>query len=176
MAWTDPRSWTPGLTVTAAILNTEIRDNLSWLYDNLPIRASMFHGDALVTNGNAIATNINANQPFNATWQQSTSADGDEFTNSFILGEGTYTMYLLGQLTLSSGLIDWDIDGTTITTGQDWYGALSSNAEKSIASVVIAANESGRHVLTGTVNGQNASSGGYDIRLTKIWFEPAADS
>lgn len=29
--WTDPRTWVTGDTVTASLLNTHIRDNLSWL-------------------------------------------------------------------------------------------------------------------------------------------------
>lgn len=31
MAWTTPRTWTPGDMVTASLLNTEIRDNESYL-------------------------------------------------------------------------------------------------------------------------------------------------
>lgn len=33
MAWTTPRTWTTGELVTAAILNTHVRDNLAYLYD-----------------------------------------------------------------------------------------------------------------------------------------------
>ena len=34
MAWTDPRDWTTGELVTAAIMNTHVRDNLDYLYSN----------------------------------------------------------------------------------------------------------------------------------------------
>lgn len=32
MAWTSPRTWVANAIVTAAQLNTHLRDNLSWLY------------------------------------------------------------------------------------------------------------------------------------------------
>lgn len=32
MAWTTPRTWTTGETVTAAIMNTHVRDNLDFLH------------------------------------------------------------------------------------------------------------------------------------------------
>ena len=32
MAWTSPRTWTTGELVTAALMNTHVRDNLSYLY------------------------------------------------------------------------------------------------------------------------------------------------
>ncbi len=34
MAWTAPRTWTTGELVTAAVMNTHVRDNLSYLKDN----------------------------------------------------------------------------------------------------------------------------------------------
>ena len=34
MAWTSPRTWVSGETVTASLANTHWRDNLSYLYDN----------------------------------------------------------------------------------------------------------------------------------------------
>jgi hypothetical protein len=33
MAWTPPRTWTTSQLVTAADLNTDLRDNLNYLYD-----------------------------------------------------------------------------------------------------------------------------------------------
>src|SRR5262245_36696660 len=35
MAWTIPRTWVPGELVTASMMNTQIRDNLNFLYSNL---------------------------------------------------------------------------------------------------------------------------------------------
>ena len=176
MAWTAPRDWTAGETVTEAIQDTHIKDNLDWLYDNLPIRFSIFHGDALVTAGNSMVQTIAATQAYNQSWAQTAAADSDSFTYSFVLGAGTYTIYFLGRTTTTSGKIDWDIDGTAITVGQDWYsGAGVVNVEQSVAAVTVGATDGGRHTMTGTVNGKNVASGGYTIALTKVWAEPAAD-
>lgn len=35
MAWTTPRTWVPGELVTASMMNTQIRDNQSFLYSNI---------------------------------------------------------------------------------------------------------------------------------------------
>lgn len=34
MAWTTPRTWVTGETVTSTIMNTHVRDNLDYLYSN----------------------------------------------------------------------------------------------------------------------------------------------
>jgi hypothetical protein len=125
--------------------------------------------------GNAIAVTVTTAQLFGHYAKQTTSADADSFEQSFLLKAGTYTVHFHGQTTAASAIIDWAIDGTQIKAGQDWYaaGPATANVDKTVASVVIA--ETDRHVLTGTVNDNHASSGGFDIRLTKIWFEPASD-
>lgn len=37
MAWTSPRTWVAGETVTAAIMNTHVRDNLTALFPAIPL-------------------------------------------------------------------------------------------------------------------------------------------
>lgn len=43
MAWTTPKTWTVGEVMTAANVNTHVRDNLGYLYNGLyrPVRAEM---------------------------------------------------------------------------------------------------------------------------------------
>jgi len=36
MAWTTPRTWSAGELVTASMLNTHIRDNMDYLFANIP--------------------------------------------------------------------------------------------------------------------------------------------
>ena len=36
MAWTSPRTWVTAELVTAALLNTHVRDNLTYLLTNVP--------------------------------------------------------------------------------------------------------------------------------------------
>jgi hypothetical protein len=175
MTFTDPPDWAGGATVTEADLDTYLSGDLQYLYDNLPTRVTLFHNESLVTAGNAIVGAILATQAHNAVYYQSTSADADSFTHAFVLAEGTYTLYIYGQTRTNGAKIDWYVDGASIATGQDWYAASNTaDVTKSIASVVISVG--GRHVLTGTVNGRNASnSTGWDIRLTKMYFLPASD-
>ncbi len=53
--WTEPRDWVAGETVDEDLLNVHLRDNLKYLYENLPIRATLFHEQSVVLAGAAIA-------------------------------------------------------------------------------------------------------------------------
>jgi len=177
MVWSSPRDWAADELVTEAFMDAHIKANFDWLYDNLPLRASMFHDSSIVTAGNAIVVTVQAAQPYCYYAAQSVAADKDSFTQSFVLYEGTYTFAALGGTVATGGKIDWYVDGVLIQAGQDWYVAGTVYAVKqTVAGVVIAATEGGRHVLTGLVNGKNGASGGYAVRLTKLWFYPAADA
>ena len=174
MTWTTITSFSSGTALSAADLNTMVKGNLDHLYDNLPTRATLWHDEATVTAGNALTRTIAASQAYGWFAYQNAAADADSFTYTLVLAAGTYTMYVLGKTNSSYGKLDWDLDGTTITTGQDWYAAETFNVTKTVASIVVTTG--GRLVLTGTVNGKNAGSTNYNIGLTKIWFKQASDS
>jgi hypothetical protein len=53
MAWTAPRTWVAGETVTAAIMNTHVRDNLKALGDPWTAYTPTYTG---LTIGNAVVT------------------------------------------------------------------------------------------------------------------------
>lgn len=53
MAWTSPRTWVAGETVTAALLNTHVRDNLKAIGDPLTSYTPSYTG---LTIGNATVT------------------------------------------------------------------------------------------------------------------------
>lgn len=44
MAWTNPRTWSDGLVVTGAIMNTEVRDNLNFLHGPPAAKATQSTG------------------------------------------------------------------------------------------------------------------------------------
>lgn len=139
----------------------------------LPKRAKHFHTDSTVTNGNAIATTIETGQMYNMYSNQNTPADADSFTFGVLLAAGTYTAYFRGIKETWAGIIDWTIDGAALVTGQDWYnGTQVLNQEQTSGTFSVSA---GWHVVTGTVNGKNASSSNYGIPLTDIMFKQAAD-
>jgi hypothetical protein len=61
MAYTTPRTWTTGETVTAAIMNTHVRDNISALYDRTyyvplttPLTSTSWDGDGYSTTGKTL--------------------------------------------------------------------------------------------------------------------------
>lgn len=171
-SWGTSPTFADSSTLDSADLDT-LANNLAFLHQEFPIRIQgsyIWHKDSTVVVGNALTVTVASAQDFGYYAYQNTAADGDSFEQSFLLGAGTYTVYFLGQLHPSAGIIDWSIDGTQIKAGQDWYGVLTANTEKTVSSVTIA--ETGRHVITGTVNDKNGSSGGYIIRLTSIWFKP----
>jgi hypothetical protein len=176
MAWTDPRDWTAGEVVTETMMDTHVKANLEWLYDNLPKRATMWHGDSVVTAGNAITVYISTSQVHCQFARQDAPANADIFTQSFVVAEGTYTLYFLGVTANNCGKIDWDVDGVSIETGQDWYSAGTTyNVTKSATVTLTTAGDGGRHVLTGTVNGHNGSTVAphYRINLTKLYLVPS---
>ena len=141
---------------------------------DLPTRADCWHDESTVISGNALTRTIDAAQTHNLYVYQNASANGDIFTQSMFLRAGTYTLSVLGETTANSGLVDWYFDGAPIVSGQDWYsGATVRNVVKVSASFTVASD--GYHVLKGTVNGQNGASGGYDLKLTKMWLKQAAD-
>ena len=175
MTWTAPNTAAAGALIRAAYHNTFIRDNLEHLYANLPKRATMWHDEATVITGNALARLVVDTHAYNVVRYQKASADGDTFTHGFQVGEGTYTLTVLGRHLTSAGRVDWYVDDVLVASAQDWYaGSAAPNIEKSVAAIVIA--EGGWHVLKGVVNGKNGSSSGYDLQLTKYWLKQASDT
>jgi hypothetical protein len=140
-----------------------------------PTRAIMWHMNSLVTAGAALQFYLSTSQAFNTTSAQSTAADADAFTQSFMLAAGTYTFSVLGLTANNRGKIDWYIDDSLFSTGQDWYSASNTyNVVKTVASVTVTG--SGRHTLKGIVNGKNASSSGYYVGFMSLSFIPSSDT
>jgi hypothetical protein len=144
-----------------------------------PTRAMMWHEEANILTGTDFFFRdgypYDANQNYIYTAIVDPSADGDSFSQSFILKGGTYTFHVFGAGELNNGLLDWYVDDVLIASGQDWYDTGSTyNVQKTVSNVSIVGN--GRHVLKGVINGKNASSIGYFLPLNKYWFEPSSDT
>lgn len=133
-----------------------------------PTHATLWHDEDVKTVGNAFTYVLDALQAYATYTWQTASANGDAFSQTFMLAAGTYTFYVLGLRGTSFGSINWTVDGTLIAV-QDFYnGSGAYNFINSQGSVSIAT--SGRHTLVGTITGKNGSSSGYDMKLTKMWF------
>jgi hypothetical protein len=170
----DTSGYIDGMAITEAATLTAGFYPSIMPFNAFPQRAIMFHEDALVTAGNALAASHDAVQNYAHYFTQNTPADADTFTQSVWLRAGTYTFSVLGLTLNNAGLIDWYIDDVTFTTGQDWYSAsLTYNVTKTVGSIAVIGD--GYHVLKGKVNGKNASSSSYFMPLTRYWFRASAD-
>jgi len=137
-------------------------------------RATMWHDESIVTNGNALTHALNVAQRYANYSYQDAAANADSFTNGCYLRAGTYTLYVLGVTHSSRGIIDWDLDGVEIVANQDWYSAATVyNVVKSTAAVAVTFD--GWHLLQGTIDGKNGSATDFRMSLTKFWFVPASD-
>lgn len=144
--------------------------------NNFPERATMWHHEATAISGNPLAiVNSSASSFYHTAYPTGGAADGDAFTHSFFLEAGTYDFYVLGVASGNRGKLDWDVDGVSIGTEQDWYSAVAVyNTPKVINSVTITGD--GYHKITGTINGKNASASGYYFTGIKYWFQKSSDA
>lgn len=141
-----------------------------------PTRSTLFADEFIYALSGSAVTAIDATHRYGFyTNNAAAPANGDSFSVSFLLKAGTYTLKVLGQTASDQGIIDFALDGGSVAASQDWYaGSGAANVEKSSGSIVVSG--SGRHKLTGTINGKHASSSSYAFRLTKIWFVPSSDT
>jgi hypothetical protein len=119
---------------------------------------------------NAVTEAVVNGQLYNLYHYTSTPGNGDWLEVGFELNAGSYTCRILGLSSTDTGKIDWTLDGTSQTTGQDWYSAAGTyNVSKSFTLTAV---YSGYHVLKGTVNGKNASSSSYRWYITCAVITP----
>lgn len=78
MAWTTPRTWVAGETVTASLLNTHLRDNLTELRSSLTCRAYRSTAQSIPNNTNTLLS-MDAETSDTPNWH-STSANTDRIT------------------------------------------------------------------------------------------------
>ena len=134
-----------------------------------PRRATMWHDESTVLSGNDLRHYLDPNaQLYNTRTNQDPAANGDSFSNGFLLAAGNYTLSLLGSTGAVFGKVDWYVDDALQISGQDWYSAATARNVVKRAPIGVAAD--GWHTLKGVVNGKHASSTGFYITLTKLWI------
>lgn len=138
-----------------------------------PKRATMWHDESLFIAGGAVTRNsISLTHPYTTRTFTTTPAVDDEFTNSFSVASGTYTLSQLGVSGTNRGIITWFIDGVSQGT-TDWYNAtLVEGVVKTLSVTVVG---DGYHKISGKLATKNASSTDYFAVLTKFWLAPSAD-
>lgn len=140
--------------------------------NKMPMRCTLWHDEATVTNGNAIAYFQNTSQVYNCLPQQNTPAINDTFTHSFWLAAGTYTFYMLTCTASTRGICTWYLDGVSIGT-VDLYTA--GNVFNVIKTLTMTVRGDGYHHLQGVAASKHASSSNYSLEFNKYWFAPATD-
>lgn len=144
-----------------------------------PKRACIFVDELTVLTGNAIAVDVQSLEHYNMIGRQSAAANGDEFTWTWLLASGSYTVYILGATGTASGIFDLYVKQlpsgsfSSFSTGNDMYSAVTVWNVIKTATITLA--ESALYEFKSKVNGKNASSSAYEIFLAKIWIKPNAD-
>jgi hypothetical protein len=163
----DSDSEYPDYISASNLVALELSQEMTLSY---PRNGTMWHDQAIVVWGNALAHVPSTTQRYNTYSAQGPAGNGDSFAQFTFLRKGKYNFYVLGLTYLDQAKIDWYIDGTLRISAQDWYSAGSvANVIKSATELELA--EDGLHTITGKVNGKNPASNDYVIRLTKYWLE-----
>lgn len=171
MAWDGTYTAVTGQMCTAGIWNTNLNNNLNYLYAQYPTQAVMWHENCKMGAGvTTLSHVINTGQRYNGysylTGAGGVSHNGDVFSQTCLLLAGTYAFAVYGVTYSTCGKIDWTLDGVSIVAGQDWYSAsITPNVLKVNTGITVTGN--GAHTLQGTINGKNGSGGGYDMYLTR---------
>lgn len=149
-----------------AVLTSDASGNGSWQTPatiSYPRHVAIFHRNAVVAVGNAIASTHDAAQDF-AHYARQNAQINDEFFCEITLGTGIYALNVLGAKNAASGIVSWYLDNTLIGT-QDWYAAsITYNVTQTITSIYNVTN--GYHKLRGVVASKNAAATGYQAVLT----------
>ena len=124
--------------------------------------------------GGSLGFSLDAGQYFSIYGVQNTPGNGDVVQCSFFLKAGTYTMNVLGFMGSNRGIVDWNLDGTNIVTGQDWYAIGGGVYNTIISTASITVTGSGAHLLKLTINGKNVLSSSYYFALTSVSFIKSA--
>lgn len=90
-------------------------------------------------------------------------SNGSTMQWNVLLAAGTWRLDVVWTGAPSYGIVDFDLDGTTVGSVDLYTG--STNAVASITGIAVAA---GLHVLRSTVNGKNVSSSGYRSAFSSL--------
>lgn len=123
MAWTNPRTWSAGETLTAANFNTHIRDNLNALSHHLLVRKSSDEAVATTTlqADDSLLFNVPANEIWHMRW--SLLVTGSASTADLVV---RFTFPSGGEIAFSGAGID--IGGTF--DYKKWLGTTSPTSSE----------------------------------------------
>lgn len=129
-------------------------ESLFW-QDGVPIAGSTTFG-----------YNTGTSQTFGGTSQHEPAALGDMMQFTVNLDPGDYTLDVIGIHATASGIHDLKLDGLLLGTFDYYSGSFDFNVVVSMPVTII--NQTS--ILTSEVIGQNASSSGFYIAVSRIRF------
>lgn len=130
--------------------------------------SSFFWYESKIISGNTLFEGTDTSQYHNYYALQNPGANGDTLEWNVSLEEGNYTLFMLGETDSGSGIIKFQLNGSDIVTGLDWYNAgLQNNIVKS-GNFSVSTGDN--YALRSIVTGKNASSSGHNISGTRVWI------
>jgi hypothetical protein len=135
---------------------------------------AMFLSDAReIVAGNNLAYNLGSTYFLNGAQYQSPPAQNDKTKIRVQLGEGLYSIRMLGTTRANAGIVHVLIDDVDVGT-IDWYSATTlTNTIKTLNNVPF--NGDLQHEVAFLVSTKNASSSGYQFEVQWIRFTRTAD-
>jgi len=128
-----------------------------------PLTQDIFWRDGQIMSGNALAFTQGTGLWLNGEWHQQTAAINDELRFRIFLKSGFYYLTMIGRTQSDCGEQTWPVDNVAQSGSLDWYSAAQTN--NVVKSQYLEIPESGDHVLESRVQGKNASSSNYYLRL-----------
>jgi len=175
MPFNTPGSYAADEVVGAANLNSDLFNNMLWVFANAPTHAVLYHDESTVIAGDPLSFVIDTDQIYNGFTRQDAAALNDQFSHKFWLAPGTYQVIFWGETSSTGGMFSIDIDGASVGDGFDTYSAaVTRNLDLLDGAGFIEITTTKVHTITVTVYDQNGASAGYGLRLTAIEFVPAA--
>jgi len=139
-----------------------------------PTRATMWGDERLILSGSAFQLQTDPASLYCGYAFQTPALNGDSTSSSFFVGQGTYTVNVLTLKNSNMPIFTVYIDGVSIGTFDTYNASVVYNVVASFPSISISG--FGRHTLTITVTGKNASSSGYILPICKAWVVSASDT
>ena len=118
--------------------------------------------------GLQMATSFTSMPIYGYQYYQQPAALNDQFSQSFVLSSGSYSLFAIGLTAPNRGIITWELDGV-VQGVMDYYAAPGLvNVVKSCSLTVLT---NGVHTLRAKMLSKNASSADYFCTIEQFWIK-----
>lgn len=136
MAWTAPRTWTDGELVTASIMNTHVRDDLSSTMHLIAFKSAdeIVNNSSVLQNDNHLIVPVGASETWALTWylrHVNTTSGTPDLQVAWTFPAGNLVAYTVN--TVAAVLTHIFIDGTSSPTTAQRIDSLTVSAAGTLA-------------------------------------------